>query len=147
MLRDKIESDYLEAYKAKDEFKIGVLRLLRSAIKNAEIEAKASLSDQEVIQILKRETKQRKDTILTYEKSGHAEAAAKELEEIKLLETYLPKQLDDIELKEIVEEAIGQIGAKDMSQMGQVIALVMKDHGDNVDGGRVSKIVRDFLQK
>lgn len=147
MLRDKIQNDYIDSYKAKDEFKIGVLRLIRSAIKNAEIESKKELSDDDVIQILKKEAKQRKDTISTYEETGHAEAAEHEKLELEFINAYLPTQMNDEELKSLVLLAIQQLAATNMSQMGQVIALVMKDHGNEVDGARVSAIVKELLLK
>ena len=147
MLKEKIEKDYIDSYKMKDEFKIGILRLIRSTIKNSEIETKRDLTDDEVIQILKREVKQRKDTLQTYEKSGHQEAAEHEKTEIEFISSYLPAQLDDNELKAIIAKVIETLNANSISQMGQVIALVMKKHGNEVDGAKVSAIAKELLLK
>lgn len=145
MLKEKIEKEYVESYKARDEFKIGILRLIRSVIKNSEIELKRDLTDDEIIQLLKREVKQRKDTLQTYTESGHSEAAEHEKTEIDFISSYLPTQLSDDDLRTIVKEAIESLSANSISQMGQVIAQIMKEHGNEVDGARVSSMTKEIL--
>jgi hypothetical protein len=146
-LKNKIDADFLEAYKSHNDEKVSVLRMLRSALKNAEIENKAALADSDVIGVIKKEIKLRKETIETYQKAGREEAANKEQKEIPILEAYLPQQLDENKIREIADNVISDIGATQMSQMGQVIGKIMQQYGDSVDGGTVSKVVREILQK
>lgn len=143
---EQIASDYLEAYKAHDELKTSTLRLLKSALQNAQIEKKGQLSDDDVVSVLKREAKQRRDSISEFKKAGRNEMALKEENELSIIESYLPEQFTEEKIREIASDAIKQIGATDMSQMGQVIGKIMSEHGSKVDGGTVSKIVRELLQ-
>jgi len=144
-LRAKIETDYIEAYKNREELKISVLRLIKSALKNEEINKKAELSEEDVVKSLRREAKQRKDTILEYKKADQSEAAAKEEAELKIIESYLPSQLSEEDTKKIVEDTINELGITDKSQIGKLIGAVMSKGGGTVDGGMVAKIANQIL--
>lgn len=146
-LTEQIETDYIDAYKNREELKISVLRLIKSALKNDEISKKAELSEDEVIKTLKREAKQRKDTIIEYKKAGKDEAAAKEEAEIKIIEEYLPEQLSKEETRRLVESTISELGITEKSQIGQLIGAVISKSGGKADGGTVAKIANQVLDK
>lgn len=146
-IKEQIEKEYLEAYKAHNDEFVAVLRILKSELKNAEIAKKSELVNEEVISVIKRQIKQRLDTIEIYKKSGKEEAASSEQKEIDILSKYLPAQLSEEETKNIVVFAIEKLGASDSSQTGRVIGEVMKDHKDDADGALVAKIARELLQK
>lgn len=146
MIKEKIEKDCLDAYKARDEFKTSVLRMVKTAIKNAEINNRHDATDEEVVTLLKKEIKQRKDTALLYNSSGKSEAALGEEREISLLSTYLPQQLDESKSRELVIATIKELGAGNPSDAGNVIGKIMKEYGSSVDGSEIAKIVREELQ-
>lgn len=146
-LQSQIEKDFIEVYKQKIEERISVLRMLKSAIKNSEIEKKSELTSDEIIAILKKEIKQRKDTILTYQKANRDEAIIDEQKEIDIISAYLPKQLNEDEIRIIVKNIIEETKANSLNQMGQVIGKFMKDHGSEADGGLVSQIVKEEIDK
>ncbi|MFA5927338.1 MAG: GatB/YqeY domain-containing protein [Patescibacteria group bacterium] len=144
-LIDKIEQDYITAYKAKAESKISTLRLLRSALKNASIESKDKLSDEEIFRVIKREIKQRDDAATQYRQAGREDLATKEMEELEILSAYLPAQLSDEEIRSMVQATIEELGATGPSQFGKVIGSVMSKTKGKADGSRVAKIVRELL--
>ena len=124
-LQQQIDSDLKDAMRAKDATRLGVLRMLKSALKYAAIEksgAEAELNDAEAVQVIRKQVKQRQDSIESFEKGGRMELAAKEKEELKILGGYLPQQLSADELSKIVRDAIASVGATSKAQMG----LVMK---------------------
>lgn len=146
-LKEQIEKDFIEAYKSHEELKVSVLRMLKSSIKNAEIEKKTELNDSDVIAVIKKEVKQRKDSIEAYKEAGRNDSVEQENKEMELLSSYLPSQMSEEEIRTIAEEAITQTNASGMQDMGKVIGNIMQKHGDSVDGGTVSKIVKELLSK
>lgn len=144
-LKDTIEKDFIDSYKAHDEMKVSVFRMLKSAIKNAEISAHGELQEEEMIKVLRHEVKQREEAAIEYDKGGRSELALKEKQEATLIDAYLPKMLSKEEIKKIVDAVIMETGATDMSSMGKVIGLAMKQVAGLADGGVVSTIVRDSL--
>ena len=146
-LKDKIDSDFICSYKAHEEEKVSVLRLIKSAIKNNEISLKHNLSDDEVIKIMRKEVKQRQDAIIEYAKGDREDLAAKEKSEITIIEAYLPTQMDRNELETIVEKTIEELGASTPSDMGKVIGAVVAKTGGQADGSVISQIVRDKINK
>jgi len=145
-IKDQIEKNYIDAYKSREELKISVLRLVKSALKNEEISKKKELSEDEVIAVLKREAKQRKDSIEEFKKGNKLEAAKKEGSELSIIESYLPEQLSEDDVRNIVIATKDELGISDASQMGKLIGAVMAKHGNSVDGSLVSKIAREILQ-
>ena len=148
MLREKIHADLLNAMKAKEELKVSVLRLLKAAIMKFEVsgETKVDADDEKVLQLIQKEVKQRQDSVASYQKGGRAELAAKEEQEIKILETYLPPKMSDTELKGIIEETIAQTGAKNKSEFGKVMGALMPKVKGKADGQVVSKMVGELLK-
>ena len=146
-IKQAIEKDFLEAYKKRDEQTVSVLRMIKSAIKNAEINTKAEFSDDETIKLLRKEAKQREMAAAEYEKGGRIDLSKKERAEAKLITEYLPAEMDEATLLKVVQEAIREVGATELRDMGRIMPLVMKKVGSNADGGNISRIVRELLQK
>ncbi|MDO8570990.1 MAG: GatB/YqeY domain-containing protein [Candidatus Daviesbacteria bacterium] len=146
MLLDKIHSDLKDAQLAKDEIKTSVLRMLISEIRYSEIKqregGKSELSDEEIINVVQREVKKRKEASAGFRTGGREDSALKEEKEAEILVNYLPKQLSDAELEIIINEAISKTGASQISDMGKVIGMVMGKVAGQADGGRVSALVR-----
>src|SRR6201997_354679 len=123
-LQERVESDLKEAMRAKEATKLGVLRMLKSALKYAAIAksgAEAELSDAEAVQVTRKQAKQRQDSIESFEKGGRAELAAKEKEELSILNSYLPAAMSPAELSKIVRETVTEVGATSKAQMGAVM--------------------------
>src|SRR5436853_1263751 len=123
ILQERVDSDLKEAMRAKDTRKLGVLRMLKSALKYAAIAksgAEAELSDAEAAQVVRKQVKQRQDSIESFEKGGRAELAAKEKEELLILDAYLPQAMSGDELTKVVRETIAEVGAT-KAQMGVVM--------------------------
>lgn len=146
-IKEQINSDFLSAYKAHEELRVSVLRMIKSSIQNAEIAKKAELTDSEIISVLKKEIKQRKDSIEAYKDAGREDSATSEKKEMDLISAYLPSQMSEEETRKIAEEIISEQGAAGMQDMGKVIGIIMQKHGDSVDGGMVSKTVKELLSK
>lgn len=144
-LKAKIEQDFITAYKSKEELKISVLRLIKSALKNDEINKKSELTEDDVLKTLKREAKQRKETIAEYEKAGKGEAAAKEAAELAIIESYLPEQMSEEETRALVQSTISELGITEKRDMGKLIGNVMAKSGGKADGGVVAKIANELL--
>lgn len=146
---DKIQNDLKTAMLSKDEIKVSTLRLLISELKNTLISkgvgATDGLSDDEVIAIVQKEVKKRNESILSFKNGGREELAAKEEAEMKILQSYLPEQISDEELSELVDRAIVATDAAGISDMGKVIGMVMGQAKGKVDGSRVSLMVKQKL--
>jgi uncharacterized protein len=144
----RVDSDLKEAMRAKDITKLGVLRMLKSALKYAAIAksgAETELSDAEAAQVIRKQAKQRQDSIESFEKGGRADLAEKEREESSILNAYLPQAMSANEIGKLVRETIAEIGATSKAQMGAVMkALQMKVAG-RVDGKTLSAEVQKQL--
>lgn len=140
-LQQRVDSDLKEAMRAKDTIKLGVLRMLKSALKYAAIAksgAEAELSGTESVQVIRKQAKQRQDSIESFEKGGRAELAHKEKEELAILNTYLPQGMSPDELGKIVRETIAELGATSKAQMGAVMKALQAKAGGRVDGKTLS---------
>jgi uncharacterized protein len=147
-LPERIDSDLKEAMRAKEATRLSVLRMLKSALKNAAIEksgADAQLNEAESAQIIRKQVKQRQDSIESFEKGGRAELAAKEKEEMSILQSYLPQQLSAEEIKKIVAETILLTNASSKAQMGIVMKAVQEKVAGRVDGKTLSQEVQKQL--
>jgi len=147
-LEQRIDSDLKDAMRAKDTTKLGVLRMLKSALKYAAIEksgAEGELNDAESIQVIRKQAKQRQDSIESFEKGGRPELAAKEKEELKILGGYLPQQLGADELSQMVRETIASIGATSKAQMGAVMKELQSRVAGRADGKTLSQEVQRQL--
>ena len=147
-LHERVDSDLKEAMRAKDATKLGVLRMLKSALKYAAIAksgAAADVSDAEAIQVIRKQAKQRQDSIESFEKGGRAELAEKEKEELAILNSYLPQAMSSAELANIVRETIADIGATSKAQMGTVMKALQAKVGGRADGKTLSAEVQKQL--
>jgi len=143
---ERINGDLTAAMKNKEAERLSTLRMVKTAIKNREIEKMAPLTDEEAMRILQSLVKQRRDSIEQYKQGGRPELAEKEAAEIKIIEEYLPAALDEAAITGIVEEAIAQTGASSMKEMGNVMKAVMaRLAGQTVDGKIVNQIVKSKL--
>lgn len=147
-LQQRVDSDLKEAMRAKEATKLGVLRMLKSALKYAAIAksgAEAELSDVEAVQIIRKQAKQRQDSIESFEKGGRAELAEKEKEELAILNTYLPQGMSRDELAKVVRETIAELGATSKAQMGAVMKALQTKVGGRSDGKTLSAEVQKQL--
>ena len=147
-LPERVDSDLKEAMRAKDATKVSVLRMLKSALKYAAIAksgAEAELSDAEAVQVIRKQAKQRQDSIESFEKGGRAELADKEKEELGILNAYLPQAMSSDELAKIVRETIAELGATSKAQMGEVMKALQAKAGGRADGKTLSTEVQKQL--
>ena len=140
-LPERIDADLKEAMRAKDATRTSVLRMVKAALKNAAIEksgAGAQLSDAEAAQVIRKQVKQRQDSIESFEKGGRTELAAKEKEEMSILQSYLPQAMGPDELSNVVRETIAEIGATSRAQMGSVMKALQAKVAGRADGKTLS---------
>lgn len=147
MLIDQIQADLKNAQLSRDEVKVSTLRLLLSEIKNAEISKGEALSDEDIILVVQKEAKKRKEAATSFRSGGRQDLAVREENELKVLEGYLPQQLSNEELTKIVSETITELGAIGMADMGKVIGAVMGKTKGGADGTTVSNLVKEKLTK
>ena len=143
MIKDIIQKDIVAAMKAGNKMELSVLRFVMSEIKYAEIDKRKDLTDEEVVAVLQKEVKKRKDAIAMFRKNNRADIAADEEKQISVIEKYLPSQIPVQQIEKLVDETIKQAGAH--SQMGQIIGMVMGQVKGRADGGMVSAIVKKKL--
>jgi uncharacterized protein YqeY len=143
---ERIQSDLTAAMKQKDELRLSVLRMMKSALKHKEIEKVRPLDDLESMQVLQTLVKQRRESVEQFTKGGRNDLAEKEAKEIRIIETYLPAAPSDEELRRAIEAAIGEAGADSLKQMGAVVkAARARLEGKAVDGKALSDRVRERL--
>jgi uncharacterized protein len=145
MLRDSIATDMREAMKAREQVRVGALRMLMTAVKNTEVEKLHELSDDEVLEVIAREAKRRRESIEAFEKGGRSDLVEKETGELAVLEAYLPERLSDEELSALVDRAISETGASTPRQMGEVMKALMPKLRGRADGAQVSAMVKARL--
>ena len=145
MLFERIQADLRDAQLQREEVKISALRMLLSEIHNAQIAKSQELSEPDLVGIIQKEIKKRKEAVFGFRQGGREESALKEEKEAEILASYLPKQLSDSELESIIDEAISQTGATQISDMGKVIGVIMGKVAGQADGGRVSGLVKEKL--
>ena len=145
-LQEKIQSDIADAMRTKDTLKLGVLRMMKTAVKNREVEKMKALDEPEVLTVFNTLVKQRKDSIDQFRKGGREELAQKEEAEIKVIESYLPAAASDEDIRRAIEEAIQETAAASMKDMGKVMkATQARLSGKTVDGARISQMVKEKL--
>ena len=142
---EKITKDLTEAMKNKDAFRLSVLRMLKSALKNEEINKKSPLTDDEVLAIIKKQVKTRKDSMNEYASYNRMDLADSLQKEIDILNAYLPEELSDEELEKVITETITKLNADSVKQMGLVIKTISSEYGARCDMAKVSKIVKEKL--
>ena len=145
MLKDQIIADLTASMKARDELKTSTLRMIKADIMKYEVSgADMKVTDEIVLDIIKRGVKQRKESAEGFEKGGNKESAQKELDEIKIIEKYLPAQMGEDEVKKIAKETIAQMNATP-AEFGKVMGMVMGKVKGKADGGMVNKVVKELL--
>lgn len=163
MLKETIRHDLNSALKEKKELELSVLRLISAAIlnkekekrykiskekpdaKEADLEKESQLQDEEILDVIASEVKKRKESIELFEKGGRKDLAEKEAKEKEILQKYLPEQMSEEEIKKLVEAAVAQAGAKEIRDMGKVMAILTPQIKGKADMGQVSKIVKETL--
>jgi uncharacterized protein len=144
--QEKIQKDMVEAMKSKDRLRLDVLRGVKTAIKNKEIETMKQLGEGDVVQVLNTLVKQRRDSIEQFTKGARFDLVEREEAELKILENYLPPAVGEQEIREVITQAIGEAQASSAKDMGKVMKLVMgKFSGRVVDGKLVNQLVRSLL--
>ena len=149
-LREKIETDYKSAAKAKDKNKISTYRLILSGIKDLDINnrskpEKKETDDEDIKKLLKKMIKQRSESIELYKKNNRKDLQEIEESEVEVISQYLPKQLSEEETKKICEDTIKSVGASSMKDMGKIMGLLKAKHADSLDFSKVSKILKGLL--
>lgn len=146
-LLSRIEGDMRQALKAREEVRLSALRMIIAAVRNAEIEKNVkTLDDREVVKILQKSLKQHKESIAQFEKGNRPDLVAKEGDELKILEAYLPKQLSEEDLVRLVREVLAETGAVSKSDTGKVMKAVMAKAQGRSNGKAVSAIVSNLLK-
>ncbi|ALS00834.1 aspartyl-tRNA amidotransferase [Enterococcus silesiacus] len=142
-----LNDDIKTAMKSKDKDTLSVLRMLKAAIQNEQIKASRDLDGEEELTVLSREMKQRRDSLSEFEKAGRDDLADKVKIEIAIVEKYMPKQLSEEEIHQIVQTAIDQTGASSPKEFGKVMGAVMPKVKGKADGNQVNAIVKELLQE
>jgi uncharacterized protein YqeY len=144
-LSAQIDQDLTTSMKEGQAVRTGTLRLIKNALKNEQIKLGHELTEAEVLKVLQREAKQRRDSITQYQAGNRADLADAEQQELAIIEAYLPDQMGETELAKLVETVISELGATGPAQMGAVIGAVMQRAGGRADGGAVATQVRQKL--
>ncbi len=145
LLRDKLVDEMKTAMKARDDGRVSAIRMVRSAVKNKEIDLGKELDDREVTEVIASLAKQRRESIRLFQEAGRSDLVTKEESELAILLDFLPKQLDRNEIAEIVAIAVAESGAQGLRDMGKVMKIVMPQVSGRADGNAVSEIVREKL--
>ena len=151
MLRERFTADMKEAMKAGEKGKLGAIRLIQAALKDKDIEARGNgkepLSDEEILAMLQKMVKQRQESITMYEQGGRTELAQQEKDEVAVITSYLPQQMDEAETKAAIEAAIAETGAASMKDMGKVVGALRAKYAGRMDFAKASGLVKDMLPK
>lgn len=145
-LKDQIQKDLIENMKAKNEAAVGAIRMLKTAIMKLETAGEAkTANDEEIIQLVNKEIKQRKDSIEQFEKGNRPELAAKEKAEMAFLEKYMPAQMSEDEIKAVIKEGMSTTGASTKADLGKLMGAIMPKVKGKADGGLVNRLVQSML--
>ena len=144
-LSERIEKDYVTAFKAKKTDEVAVLRMLKAAVKNKQVDLRRELTDSEILDVLAKQVKQRQEPIDQFRAAGRIDLAEIEEREHLILRTYLPTALSSTELEEAVALTIQTLGASGMKDMGKVMNAILGEHAGRVDGKELSALVRAKL--
>jgi|HubBroStandDraft_3_1064219.scaffolds.fasta_scaffold28984_2 uncharacterized protein YqeY len=148
-IQEEIDADLKDAMRSKDAERLSVLRMVKSALTNAAIEKRGvtgGLADSEAVGVIRKQVKQRRDSIESFEKGGRPELAAKERKEIEFLTEYLPQPLEEDEINQLVKDAIAEAGATSKAQMGAVMKIATEKAEGRVEGKKLSQAVQKALE-
>jgi uncharacterized protein YqeY len=146
-LTTRLEQEYISAYKAKDSIRLSVLRLLKTAMKNFQVERLRPPTDDDVLDLIARQCKQRQDSIDQYTAASRPDLADREAAEMDILRGYMPPRLDGDELAAAIAAAISEVGAREVKDMGKVMQALLAAHKGRIDGKAASEAVRAALQR
>lgn len=144
-LKDRLTNDLKEAMKNKEQVRKSVVTLIRAGIKQCEVDNRQELTDEDIIFLISKQLKQRKDALSDFEKANRIDLIEQTNQEIAILENYLPEQLDDVELKEIITKVVEEVGATSMKDMGKVMAKTISLVQGRADGKRINAMVKQIL--
>ena len=145
MLKEKLMADLKNCMKEKLELRKNVVQMIRAAILQVEKDKQIELTDEQIVEIMAKEAKKRRDSLADYEKSGRTDLIDQIKQEISIIEEYLPKQLSKDEVREIVQTIIAQIGATSMKDMGAVMKVAKEKIGAASDGRTINEVVKEIL--
>ncbi|OHW62559.1 glutamyl-tRNA(Gln) amidotransferase subunit E [Andreesenia angusta] len=145
-LKDKLMDDLKTSMKSKDKVRKDVVTMVRSAVKQKEVDERVELDDQDIIEIISKQVKQKRDAIEDFKKGERDDLVQLTEDEVKILLEYLPEQLSEEELTELVKTAIAQVGATSMKDMGKIMSSLMPEIKGRADGSLVNKIAKDYLK-
>lgn len=144
-LKDRITEDMKSAMRAGDKPRLGTIRLILAAIKQLEVDQRITLSDTQCLVVLEKMLKQRRDSLSQFEAAGRHELAAQETYEINLIQNYLPTQISEVELTQIIDQAISTTNAKDIKDMAKVMSIIKPQVQGRADMGAVSALIKGRL--
>ncbi|MFL2948221.1 MAG: GatB/YqeY domain-containing protein [Nitrospinales bacterium] len=144
-LKEKLLSNMKEAMKSKDSVKLGTVRGVISAVKNQEIDLKKELSEEEILTIVSREVKKRKEAAVLYEKGNRPELQDKEIQEMKILQTYLPEQVSEKDLRRRIQEVIAETGAEGMKDFGKIMKTLVPEFKGKADNSLIKELANEYL--
>lgn len=144
-LKERLMSDLKASMKNKDKIRKDAITLVRAAIKQKEVDERRELTDEDIIEVISKQVKQKRDSIESFRQGGREDLALSTQNEIDILMEYLPRQLTEDEIDEIVKQAIEEIGANSMKDMGKVMSFIMPKVKGKADGGIINKIVKQYL--
>ena len=145
-LLSRLNDDMKTAMKAKDKESLQVIRMIKSSIQNEQIKKGTDLNEEEELTVLSREMKQRRDSLHEFEEAGRDDLAEKVKSEIVIVEKYMPEQLSEDDIRQLVQEAITQTGASSVKEFGKVMGVIMPKVKGKADGNQVNAIVKELLQ-
>ena len=144
-IRQTISDDMKTFMKARDSVRLGAIRLLQASIKQKEVDERIELNDDQILSVIQKMLKQRKDSIEAYQKASRQDLIDQKQLEIEVLSKYMPEPLSEKDIIQFIEEAIVTTGASDMKDMGKVMGLLKSKHADTLDFSRVSSIIKQIL--
>ena len=144
-LKEKLLSDMKEAMKSKDSLKLGTIRSVIAAVKNQEIDLRKDLEEEDVLTIVSREVKKRKEAASLYKKGKRPELEDKEIQEMKILQTYLPEQVSEENLRQRIQEVIEETGAEGMKDFGKIMKTLVPEFKGKADNALIKELASEFL--
>ena len=144
-LKEKLLSDMKEAMKSKDSLKLGTIRSVIAAVKNQEIDLRKDLDEEDVLTIVSREVKKRKEAASLYKKGRRPELEDKEIQEMKILQTYLPEQVSEEDLRQRIQEVIEETGAEGMKDFGKIMKTLVPEFKGKADNALIKELASEFL--
>jgi len=145
-LGEQLADDLKAAMKSGDKDKVSILRMVKSSIKNQEIEKKSALDDKEISSVFRSFVKRAKESIDQYSGAGRTELAEKEQRELKIIQNYLPEQLSEEDARKVIKEVVSEVGAAEPGDMGKVMKALMAKTGGQIDGKMASSLVKESLE-